>query len=225
MFVASTASFAQNNDDDRLLDIGELLAEAQLTLYKMGNHRDFKNEILRQLRDAKAVFIIPNRVKGGLFVGAEGGKGLLLARADQGGWSYPAFYDMKSGSLGLQIGLETSRIMTIIMTDRGLSSLMEDRVSVGGELNAAVGTTGVGIEAGTTRNMDADFFTYAISSGAFIGVNIEGNVFTPNHDYNGLFYGDDSATPYAIVVEGKHANNSAQALRTALDQLTAIANK
>lgn len=214
---------AQTQDNNALLTLGELLAEAQLTLYKMGNHREFKDQIMDNLRDAKALIIIPKRVKGGLVFGAEGGKGILVARTNDGKWSYPAFYDLGGGSIGLQIGIETSQIMTMVMTDRGLASLLEDRIAIGGELSAAVGTIGSGVEAGTTRNLDIDFFSYGISSGAFIGANIEGSILIPDNFSNSLFYGQDNVTPEAIIVEGKHSNTAAESLRVALDQLSTLA--
>ena len=55
---------------------------------------------------ARAVMICPRVFKAGFFLGGEGGDCVLLARAGNGTWSYPAFYGMGSGSFGLQIGIQ-----------------------------------------------------------------------------------------------------------------------
>ena len=43
-------------------------------------------------------------IRGALFLGGEGGNGILLARQKDGSWSYPAFYSLASISFGLQVG-------------------------------------------------------------------------------------------------------------------------
>ena len=45
---------------------------------------------------------------------------MLLAHSRPNDWSYPAFYNMGSGSIGLQIGGKVSEIVFIILTDKGL---------------------------------------------------------------------------------------------------------
>src|ERR1700733_11495263 len=59
------------------------------------------------LRQAKAVLIVPRLVKGGFFVGGEGGDGVMMVQR-RGGWSAPGFYAIGAASFGLQAGLEQS---------------------------------------------------------------------------------------------------------------------
>ncbi|MBV9250058.1 MAG: lipid-binding SYLF domain-containing protein, partial [Acetobacteraceae bacterium] len=63
------------------------------------------------LQRSRAVMICPRVFKVGFFLGGEGGNCVLLARAGNGTWSYPAFYGMGSGSIGLQIGIEDSQLI------------------------------------------------------------------------------------------------------------------
>src|SRR5690348_2922811 len=95
------------------------------------------------LRRARGVMIIPSLVKGGFIFGAQGGTGVLLSRDPKTGtWSYPAFYAMGAGSFGLQIGLEVSKIMLIIMNDRALNAVMAAEFKIGAEAGIAVVTLG-----------------------------------------------------------------------------------
>src|SRR5579885_3198510 len=103
------------------------------------------------LRRSHGVMIIPALVKGGFIFGAQGGTGVLLSRDPKtGSWSYPAFYAMGAGSFGLQIGLEVSKIMLIIMNDKAMNAMMAAEFKLGAEAGIAVATLGGGAEASTT---------------------------------------------------------------------------
>ena len=87
--------------------------------------QDMMNQTVSQdprdvLSHARAVMICPRVFKAGFIFGGEGGACVLLARAGNGTWSYPAFYGMGSGSFGLQIGIEDSQLLMLIMTEKGL---------------------------------------------------------------------------------------------------------
>src|SRR4029077_7880821 len=93
------------------------------------------------LHRARGVMIVPTLVKGGFIFGAQGGTGVLLSRDPKTrSWSYPAFYAMGAGSFGLQIGLEVSKIMLIIMNDKALNAIMKSEFKIGAEAGIAVVT-------------------------------------------------------------------------------------
>ena len=81
----------------------ELLAKAQFTLERF-TASDKMVDARALARKAKAIMIFPSLLKGALFLGGEGGNGVLLARRADGTWSYPAFYSLASVSFGLQVG-------------------------------------------------------------------------------------------------------------------------
>jgi lipid-binding SYLF domain-containing protein len=56
------------------------------------------------MKNAKGVMIFPDIIKAALFIGGEGGSGVLMAKQPNGAWSYPAFYTMGSVSFGFQAG-------------------------------------------------------------------------------------------------------------------------
>ena len=85
--------------------------------------------------------VVPQLVKGGFFVGGEGGNGTLMARHGNR-WSDPAFYTLGSASFGLQIGLEVAEVVLFVMSDRALNAWMRDEVRLGGQAGLTVLSSG-----------------------------------------------------------------------------------
>src|ERR1700739_2728376 len=52
---------------------------------------------------AQCIAVVPSLLKGGLGIGAAYGKGVASCRTGKG-WSAPAFFTIKGGSFGFQIG-------------------------------------------------------------------------------------------------------------------------
>ncbi len=194
----------------------ELVEKARFTIEKLAAHSEFGANVQNYLGQAKAVLVIPNLLKGGFILGGEGGSGVLLARAASGEWSYPAFFTMGAGSIGLQFGAQASELLLIVLTDKGLTSILDRQVKVGGEINAAMGPIGGGMEAATAGSLGTDIISYSIAKGVFIGGSIEGAVVAKRDDWNQGYYKDDTATPRGIVLEGRFGNPQADVLRQSL---------
>ena len=194
----------------------ELVEKARFTIEKLAAHSEFGDNVQNYLGEAKAVLVVPSLLKGGFFIGGEGGSGVLLARAASGEWSYPAFFTMGAGSIGFQFGAQSSELLLIVLTDKGLTSILDRRVKIGGEVNAAVGPIGIGMEAATAGSLGTDIISYSIAKGAFVGGSIEGAVFAKRDDWNQGYYKDSAATPRGIVLEGRYGNPQADALRASL---------
>src|SRR5947209_7645836 len=82
-------------------------------------------DTLKLMPKARGVLIIPELVQGGFIIGAAGGRGVLMSRTGPSNWSYPAFYGMGSGSVGLQVGGKVSEIIFIILTEKGLQAILD----------------------------------------------------------------------------------------------------
>lgn len=197
-------------------DAEEIVSEAVFTIDKLASHPDVGKWVRQYMADAKAVLVFPQVLKGGFVVGGEGGTGVLLAKAGNGEWSYPGFYSMGAGSVGLQIGAQKSELMLLIMTGKGLSAVLDSRVKVGGDISGAVGPYGAGAEASTTANLNADILSYSAAEGAFIGASIEGAYIWERKLLGESYYGDGSATAKGAVIDGKFANPHANELREKL---------
>ena len=137
---------------------------------------------------AKAIMVVPQLVKGGFFVGGEGGNGMLIARRGHG-WSSPAFYTLASASFGLQIGLEVSEVVLFVMSDRALRAWMQDQVKLGGQAGLTVLVVGSGASAAATTHGNVDVIAWAKSKGAYAGITLEGSIIKPRNEWNAAYYG------------------------------------
>jgi lipid-binding SYLF domain-containing protein len=169
------------------------------------------------LQRSRAAMICPRVFKAGFIIGGSGGGCVLLARAGNGTWSYPAFYAIGSGSVGFQIGIEDSALVMLIMTQRGLNAVMDSQFKLGADASIAVATVGGSVGGATTAAVGADIVVYAESRGLFGGVSLEGSIMSLRSDWNGAYYGQ----PYSarqIVIQMVAANRGADPLRGVLTQ-------
>ena len=129
--------------------------------------RDDKYSWMRDhLKDAKGVLIYPQVLKAGYILGGSGGTGVLLSRDGKTGeWSNPAFYTMGSVSFGLQIGGESAEVVLLVMSQKGMDSLLTSNFKLGGDASVALGPVGGGAKADITT----DFSSFSKSKGLYAG--------------------------------------------------------
>ncbi len=89
------------------------------------------------LKQAKAVYIVPDYGRAGLGVGGAGGQGVLIAN-NNGTWSAPAFYNIGTVSLGLEAGVSGGSVAFLIMSDKALDGFRNQNNF---SLNADAGLT------------------------------------------------------------------------------------
>jgi SH3 domain-containing YSC84-like protein 1 len=195
-------------------DQQEIVDKAKMTIDNFNADKDYP-EFKNVLHRAKGVLVFPSLIKAGFFIGGEGGSGILAARRADGGWSYPAFYTIGSGSFGLQIGVQDSEVILALMTDKGLEQVMKSEVKLGADASVAAGPKGAGVEAATTANLGADILSYAKGKGAYAGATVEGSVIAGREEWNAAYYGQKLPVQ-DIVLHNKVKNDGAEALRAAL---------
>ena len=139
----------------------------------------------------------------------------MWARAAGAGWSYPAFYTLASGSLGLQIGGQSSELVLTIMSEKALNAVINDQFKVGGNVDVAVGPVGKGLSASTTSNFSADAYSFAKTQGAYVGMSLDGAGILSRGSRDIEYYGT-GATSAGIVIQRKFTNKNADVLRDAL---------
>ena len=159
----------------------ELLRDANATVNNLRNDPAF-GEARKAIQKARAVYIVPKLIKGGFFVGGEGGDGVLLVRNGHN-WSAPKFYDMGSASFGLQIGLEQAQLVFIINSDRALKGIQEGNFKIGGQGGITVATLSAGAEGATTLQ-GGDMIVWTSATGAYGGLTLNGSVISPNKEDN-----------------------------------------
>ena len=131
----------------------------------------------------------------------------MLVRGADGKWSPPAFYTLGGISWGLQIGGQTSELVLAIMTDRGVTAVMNREVTLGADAGLAVGELGKGVNASTGMDTKADMYAFARSEGLFVGVSLEGSVLAPRETWNQQLYGQD-ATPQSVLIDRTSTSTS-----------------
>ena len=165
--------------------------------------------------DAAGILILPSVIKGGLFGAAEAGTGVLLARTPDG-WSYPAFYLLTAGSIGLQVGLQETEVVMIIRNLGALNAIVEHQAKLGADFGVTIGWKGIGYEGSTTTNVGADIIAVVgPGMGAYGGVSLEGAALVRRTDLNEALYGAHAA-PREIIFDGIHSNPIADPLRAAI---------
>jgi len=169
-------------------------------------------DALRNMGKARAVIIVPELVQGGFILGAAGGRGVLLGRTSPTHWTYPAFYNLGSGSVGFQAGAKVSEIVFIILTEKGLAAIIDHKFKFGAEAGVTMVAVGIGLEGASTAATGADIVAYASSNGLFAGASLEGSYIDPDNDWNALYYGA-GATGRQIVMDGRFSNPGAEPLR------------
>ena len=169
---------------------------------------------LAMLSEAQGVVIIPEVIKIGFIVGVQRGEGVALIRDEQGVWQLPKFVTITAGSVGWQIGAESSDFVLVFQTRKGVEGLMKGKFTVGADATAAIGPVGRQIGAATDARLSAEIYTYSRSRGLFAGVSLAGSSLDIDPRAESAYYGNLPGLPPARIPE------SATELMSLLTQLT-----
>jgi len=167
---------------------GKKLTDAAVVYHELvsASDRAVPKELLE---DCKCVAVLPGVLKAALGYGARHGSGVMTCRTASG-WSAPAFVNISGGSLGLQIGAESTDLVLFFMNDRGARSLINgSRITLGGKASVAAGPFGRSGEAATNLELKSEIYSYARTKGLFAGLSLEGARLAPNHEDITNYYG------------------------------------
>jgi lipid-binding SYLF domain-containing protein len=78
------------------------------------------------LDDAECVAVFPDVLKAGFIVGGRGGRGLATCRVGKS-WSAPIYLNLGGGSVGLQIGAQSTDFVLLFMNKEGVDSLLKSK--------------------------------------------------------------------------------------------------
>ena len=211
-------TFATPASADDRQEAAQLVEKAEMTLQSFMS--DSSMDAFRDLaKQAKGILVVPQLLKGAFVFGASGGSGVLLIRdgeADR--WFGPAFYTIGGASFGLQIGGQASEVILLLMTDRGVASMMANSFKLGVDAGVAAGPVGAGVAA-STANLSADILTFARSKGLYGGVSLDGAVVATRGGLNEAYYGRQ-VTPTDILVRREVTNPKSHGL---ISQITKMA--
>jgi lipid-binding SYLF domain-containing protein len=197
-----------------------LVDRATLTVQEMMTQTVAKDPKI-MLRRSKGVFICPRNFRAAFFFAGSGGRCVLLGRAGNGTWSYPAFFTILSGGMGFQFGIQDSELLLLVLTDKGLNAVLDHQFKFGADAAITVATLGAGINGSTTAAVGADIVAYSSSRGLYGGIGFEGSSMSTDTDSNLRYYGQAFAARQ-IVVQMQGSNPGADPLRDVLTKFGSV---
>lgn len=176
-------------DGDRLQAMVDAATTTLTGLASMPNSASFKKHI----GDARGMLIVPS------LSGTASAGGIMLARVPgTRKWSYPAFYSFSPESLGLPAGIKQADLVLLIMSDKAMKAMLDNRFRSGLDVNVAAGS---GAAAG------ADILYFSNNSGLSDGLNLQRAAIAVSNDWNKVYYGKavnvaDIMTRHRVQVAG-----------------------
>jgi len=150
------------------------------------------------MQDAYGMAVIPNVIKAGFMVGGRHGKGILVVRNAHGSWSPPVFLTLSGGSVGWQVGVQSSDIILVFRNKSSMDHILEEQFTLGADAAVAAGPVGRHVEAGTDVRLTAAIYSYSRSKGLFVGLALEGAMLQVDHSADEAYYHQEEITPKSI---------------------------
>jgi len=141
------------------------------------------------LNKAECIAVFPSVIKAGFIIGAKAGRGAASCRT-RSGWSAPAFLELKGGSVGLQVGGQSTDVILLFMNTEGLKKLINNKLELGADASIAAGPVGREAAASTDASLNAEILSYSRSKGLFAGISLKGSVISPDKSDMEGTYGD-----------------------------------
>jgi len=201
-----------SKEQDRLETAGTVMKEIL----------DIPDDISQDLLDkAECVIVIPSVLKIAIGIGGSYGRGAMTCRSGEhftGPWGAPSMIALEGGSIGLQLGGQSTDFVLLVMNPRGADAILSSKVKLGADASAAAGPKGRDASAATDVTLRAEILTYSRARGLFAGVSLEGSTLRPDGEANKRIYGHE-VSARDIVRNGKEAvPPSAQKLISLLNQ-------
>jgi len=201
--LAAPALHAQGREEAKLITATEVMTELR-------ESRD--QQIPQWLLDrAYGLVVVPDVVKVGFWFGGRHGKGVMVVRNDAGHFSNPVFVNLSGGSFGPQIGAQSSDVVLVFTTRKGIDGIADGKVTLGADASVAAGPVGRQASAATDASFSAEVYSYSRSKGLFAGIALDGSAITIDDKSNTAFYG--KKVPASDILKGAVTTNSNGARR------------
>jgi lipid-binding SYLF domain-containing protein len=174
--------------------------------------------------EGRAIVVVPDTIKAGLVIGGRRGHGLMSVKNRDGTWSNPSFVKLTGGSIGFQAGVQSSDVVLVFRSERGLESIVNGKFTLGADAAVAAGPLGRNASTATDGELKAEIWSWSRARGLFAGVALDGAVLSIDDAANEAAYGRDT-TP-RMIFEGRAGGQPSAALvdfRDSLEEATALA--
>jgi lipid-binding SYLF domain-containing protein len=112
----------------------------------------------------------------------------------------------------------------LLMNERGMRRLLEDKFTLGGEATVAAGPVGRQTSASTDVQMSAEILSWSRSKGLFAGIALHGATLRPDNDVNEELYGK-KLTNKDIIAGNEASPAGARELIHALNRASRFEDK
>jgi len=211
LFITSFV-YAQLTDEEIKID------KCMAVLEEMASRKDQAGALNQLLGKAEGIVIYPRLVNIGLGWGAMFGDGIVL-RKDMitKEWYGPAFIELKTASVGLQIGIQEVSLVLVLMDDKALEVFKSTDFEIGADISIAPGPLGDSLQANLDFN--DSIYSYSYSKGIYAGFTLSGSVIHADTKANRRFYGE-SITCETILNNKKVNNEVAFKLVQSIEQMS-----
>lgn len=173
------------------------------------------------MRNAHAIAVIPDVLKAGFVIGGRHGVGLLSIKTADGVWSNPSFISMTGGSVGFQAGVQSTDVILVFRTQRGVDSIVHGKFTLGADASVAAGPVGRDAHAATDAQLKAEIYSYSRSRGLFAGVSLSGSVLSIDNSANASIYGTGTTARSIFAGDVSNVPDPIVDFRDRLEEYTA----
>ena len=211
--AAAALSSGGSREARRLEESRQVLVE--LSGVKEGAPRDL-------IEKAKCVIVIPGVKKAAIGIGGRFGYGAAVCRSENGTgpWGPPLMISLKGGSVGFQIGGQSSDFVLLVMNSKGIDHLLRSKFTLGADASVAAGPIGRNAEAATDLQMRAEILSYSRSRGLFAGISLEGASLRQDTGANRALYGSGVNPRTLLVSPGQRVPEAGRGLVEAIERLS-----
>jgi lipid-binding SYLF domain-containing protein len=202
---------AQTREDaDTLVDKARVVLEEMMESKDSAPPTDF-------IRDCAGIAIIPEFFKAGFIAGGAFGKGVVLARRNET-WSGPAFVYIGAGSVGIQIGVQLTDLLLVVIGDKTMQGFLRSKFKLGADAAIAAGPYGAQVTAASEILLRGGIFSYSRAKGLFAGVSLEGAGMGTEFGLNRAYY-ETTSSPEQILYGEVNIPPSGKKLIEALQKI------
>src|ERR1700760_111439 len=189
--LGTTGAWAQAREQGRLLMASQVLEELRAS----------RDQYIpdRLLERAYAIAVIPDMTKIAFFAGGRRGHGVLVVRDKDGRFTSPVFITMTGGSFGWQWGVQSTDILLVFTTRKGVEGITGGKFTLGADASVAAGPIGRQASASTDATFKAEVYSYSRTRGVFAGIALDGSALRVDDDANEDYYGKKDIAASDIV--------------------------
>jgi lipid-binding SYLF domain-containing protein len=199
--VTAAVQAQSAREEGRLLIASEVLEEL----------RNARDQVIpdRLLERAYGIAVFPDLTKVAFFAGGRRGHGVMVVRDKQGRFSSPVFITMTGGSFGWQWGVQSTDIVLVFTTPKGIEGISGGKVTLGADASVAAGPVGRQASAATDASLKAEVYSYSRTRGVFAGLSVDGSAITIDDSANAAFYNKPGLTAVDVLAGSVTTNDDA----------------